>query len=98
MEVDLTKLGKAELQAKLERTMKALTKKKASARSTRKARQTIIVVVPGGKISQSELNKIVRNPQLLDEDEADYQYSMAAIREGGKPIPLSKILKRYGRR
>ncbi len=78
--------------------MKALTKKKASARSTRKARQTIIVVVPGGKISQSELNKIVRNPKLLDEDEADYQYSMAAIREGGKPIPLSKILKRYGRR
>jgi len=78
--------------------MKALTKKKASARSTRKARQTIIVVVPGGKISQSELNKIARNAKLLDEDEADYQYSMAAIREGGKPIPLSKILKRYGRR
>ena len=77
--------------------MSTVTKKKA-AQSTRRARQTIIVVVPGGKISRSELTKLARNPKLLDEDEADYQYSMAAIREGGKPVPLSKILKRYGRR
>lgn len=64
----------------------------------RKVRQAIIVVVPGGKISKVELNKLVRNPKLLTEDEADYQYSMAVLREPGKDIPLSTILKRYGRR
>lgn len=78
------------------------TKSNATARRVSKrqkgARQSIIVVVPSGKISKAELHKVARNPKLLDEDEADYQYSIAAIREGGKPIPLSKILKEYGRR
>lgn len=79
------------------------TKAKATVRTStpvrrKKARQEIIVVVPNGKISQAALNKLVKKPKLLTEDEADYQYSMAAIRQGGKPIPLSKILKRYGRR
>lgn len=55
------------------------------------------VIPPGGKIPKTKLNKIARNLQVL-EDEADYQHSIAAIREGGKPVPLSKILKRYGRR
>lgn len=73
-------------------------RKKVRSSKTRSTRQTIIIVVPGGKISQSELNKIARNPVLLDEDEADYQYSMAALKEGGKLVPLSKVLKKYGRR
>jgi hypothetical protein len=62
------------------------------------ARQPVIIVVPNGKISRSELSKLARNPKLLDEDEADYQYSMAAIREGGRPVSAESVLKKYGRR
>lgn len=62
------------------------------------ARQAVIIVVPNGKIARAELNKLARNPKLLDQDEADYQYSMAAIREGGKPVSAESILKKYGRR
>jgi hypothetical protein len=63
-----------------------------------KRHQTVVIVVPSGKSSRSKLNELAKNPKRLDEDEADYQYSMAAIRAGGKPIPLSKVLKEYGRR
>jgi hypothetical protein len=62
------------------------------------ARQAVIIVVPNGKIARSELNRLARNPKLLNQDEADYQYSMAAIREGGKPVSAESILKKYGRR
>jgi hypothetical protein len=62
------------------------------------ARQAVIIVVPNGKISRAELNRLARNPKLLDQDEADYQYSMAAIREGGKPVSAESVLKKYGRR
>ena len=62
-----------------------------------KTKRTVIIVVPG-KVSRSELKKIAQNPVLLDDDQADYQYSMAAIREGGKPVSAESILKKYGRR
>lgn len=65
---------------------------------TKANRQAVIIVVPGGRISRAKLNRMAANPKLLSEDEADYQYSMAVIRQGGKPIPLEKILKKYGRR
>jgi hypothetical protein len=58
----------------------------------------VIIVVPGGKISRSKLTALAKNPKRLDEDEADYQYSTAAIAQGGKPIPLARVLKKYGRR
>jgi hypothetical protein len=62
----------------------------------KKNKKTSIIEVPR-KLSLAEVKKIVRNPVLLSEDEGDYQYSQAAIRQGGKAVQLSKILKRYGR-
>jgi hypothetical protein len=77
------------------KTKRKVTVKRISRRKN--ARQAVIIVVPNGKISRAQLNKMARNPKLLDQDEADYQYSMAVLRQGGKDIPLSTILKRYGR-
>lgn len=80
--------------------MRAVTKKKParSAKPGTSRRQAIIIVVPGGKISKAELNKIARTPVELDEDEADYQYSMAVLREGGRLVSAESVLKKYGRR
>ncbi len=78
------------------KTKRKVTVKGVSRRKN--ARQAVIIVVPNGKISRSELDKLARNPKLLDEDEADYQYSMAAIREGGRPVSAESVLKKYGRR
>ena len=58
----------------------------------------IFIVVPGGKISRSELKKITRNPELLDEDEADYQYSMAALQESRRLVSAESVLRKHGRR
>lgn len=75
----------------------AKAKKKPVARK-RTSRQAIIIVVPGGKISKATLNKLVRNPVLLGEDEADYRYSMAAIRQAkGKSVSAESVLRKYGR-
>jgi hypothetical protein len=40
--------------------------------------------------------KPVTIKQIVDDDEADYQHSMAAIREGGKDISLAALKRRYG--
>jgi len=39
-----------------------------------------------------------RNPARLDEDEADYQYGVAALREDSRLFSAESVLKRYRRR
>lgn len=63
----------------------------------RQKRIPVFLTVPKGT-PISKVRKVIQNPVRLTEDEADYQLSMAAIREGGKDVPLSVVLKRYGRR
>jgi hypothetical protein len=50
------------------------------------------------KAKPSKVTALAKNPKRLEEDEADYRYSMAAIALGGKPIPLSRLLQKYRRR
>ncbi len=64
---------------------------------TKTRRQAVLLTVPR-RTPISKVRQIIENPVKLTEDEADYQLSMAAIREGGKPIPLAVVLKKYGRR
>lgn len=61
----------------------------------RRKRIPVLLTVPKGT-PISKIRKVIQNPVRLTEDEADYQLSMAAIREGGKDIPLSAILKEFG--
>jgi hypothetical protein len=61
--------------------------------------QPVIISVESGRVPLSRLKAVVQNPKrILDEDEADYQYSMAAIRSGGKDISLAALKKKYGYR
>ncbi len=58
----------------------------------------VIIVVEGGRVPMSRLKAVARNPKrILDEDEADYQYSMASLRSG-KRITLEALLKKHGYR
>ena len=65
-----------------------------------KKTQELMTVVRGkAKVSQPKVNKVARKPVRSDEDEADYQYSMAALKEaGGKRVSAESVLKQYGRR
>jgi hypothetical protein len=61
--------------------------------------QPVIISVESGRVPMARLKAAVRNPKrILDEDEADYQYSMASIRSGGKDISLAALKKKYGYR
>jgi hypothetical protein len=59
-----------------------------------------VIVVENGKISMSQLRKLVKNPKrIMDEDEADYQAALASIRASrGKSISLEALKKKYGYR
>jgi hypothetical protein len=61
--------------------------------------QPVIIVVEGGRVPISRLRKVVQNPKRIkDEDEADYEYCMAVLRQGGKPVSAESVLRKYGRR
>ena len=51
-----------------------------------------IVAAPGkAKVSRSELKTVVRNPVRVDEDEADYQYSVAALLEDRRLVSAEAV-------
>ena len=65
----------------------------------KKTRRAAVIIGVPAKAAKSALKRIVENPKRIrDEDEADYQYSMAAIRQGGKQVSAESVLKKYGRR
>jgi hypothetical protein len=88
--------------------IRAVTSNKLASRAKRRSRAGIVEIIRGPgtgalvvtnrRVSLSALERLgIRNPVLLDEDEADYQFSMMSLKSG-KSIPLSKVLRRYGRR
>src|SRR6185436_4220594 len=76
------------------------TRASGSKEESMKKPQELMTVVRGkAKVSPSKVKKVARKPVRLDEDEADYQYSVAALKEaGGRRISAESVLKQYGRR
>jgi len=64
----------------------------------KRQKRTPVLLTVFRKTPMSKVRKLIQNPVRLTEDEADYQLSMAAIREGGKSVSAESILKKYGRR